>query len=193
MPMPVKFHETKIPGVLLMEASFFRDDRGFFSEVYSEAVWREAGFNDRFVQDNLSLSKKGTLRGMHYQLIPCGMGKLVRVIQGAIFDVGVDLRQGSPTFAGWAGFTLSGSSDHAVYFPPGFAHGFVALEEDTLVHYKCTSMHAPEAERSLSYRDPKIAIEWPMTPTVISKKDEAAPFFDAADMNFVYDPHHLFR
>ena len=145
MPMPVKIRTTDFPGVLLIETGCFFDDRGFFSETYSKAVWQDAGFREDLVQDNLSLSKKGTLRGMHYQLEPHGMGKLVRALTGAVFDVGIDLRDGSPTFGKWFGQELNAANKLALWFPAGFAHGFVALADDTLVHYKCNAMHAPES------------------------------------------------
>lgn len=184
MPMPVKITETEIPGVLVVETGCFSDERGFFSEVYSDAVWTEAGFHERFVQDNLSLSAKGTLRGMHYQLEPHGMGKLVRAITGSIFDVGVDLRKGSPTFGRWVGRTLSAENRLALWFPAGFAHGFLALEDDTLVYYKCNAHHNAEAERAVSYKDPQLGVEWPFEPTIISKKDAGAPPLEHAEHNF---------
>ncbi|HEO70526.1 MAG TPA: dTDP-4-dehydrorhamnose 3,5-epimerase, partial [Candidatus Hydrogenedentes bacterium] len=136
--------------------------------------------------DNLSLSAKGTLRGMHYQIEPHAMGKLVRAITGAVFDVAVDLRRGSPTFGKWVGRMLSEGNPAAMWVPPGFAHGFVALEDHTLVYYKCTRLYAPQAERSLSYADPEVGIEWPMQPTVISPKDAEAPLLREADYNFTY-------
>jgi len=187
MPMPVKFRETPIPGVLLVETGYFFDERGFFSEQYSETVWCEAGFTERFVQDNLSLSARGTLRGLHYQIEPHGMGKLVRAVTGSVFDVGVDLRQGSPTFGRWFGHVLNSENRLALWFPSGFAHGFVALEDSSLVYYKCTHIHTPEAERSLLYDDPDVGIEWPIGPTIISKKDAEAPRLADADYNFIYE------
>lgn len=186
MPMPVEMTPTEIPHVLEIKTGIFHDHRGFFSETYSQPVWENAGFNGNFLQDNLSCSKKGTLRGMHYQLDPHGMGKLVRVVQGAIFDVAVDLRSESPTLGNWVGKTLSAENGLALWVPNGFAHGFVALEDDTLVYYKCTGVHVPEAERSLSYKDPEVAIEWPLEPTIVSDKDENAPSLGDAEYNFVY-------
>jgi dTDP-4-dehydrorhamnose 3,5-epimerase len=186
MPMPVKITETEMPGVLLIEGKCAFDDRGFFSEAYSAAVWRNAGFGEQFIQDNVSLSRKGTLRGMHYQIEPYGIGKFVRVFSGAIFDVGVDLRKGSPTFGGCLGRTLRAEDAVGLYFPSGIAHGFLALEDNTIVFYKCTQMHVSEAERVLSYKDPRIGIKWPAEPALISPKDADAPFLDKADYNFVY-------
>lgn len=183
MPMPVDLTPTEIGGVLEVRTKRFHDERGFFSEAYSEKVWAESGFNEIFVQDCLSKSAKGVLRGMHYQLAPHGMGKLVRVISGAIFDVGVDLRRESSTFGQWVGRELSADNGLALYFPPAFAHGFVALTDDALVYYKCTAMHTPESERAIHFADPEIGIEWPMQPTIISQKDKDAPPLAQAEIN----------
>ena len=187
MPMPVEFAKTEMADVLEVKTGLFKDDRGFFTETYSLPVWKAAGFDEIFVQDNLSRSRKGTLRGMHYQLSTHGMGKLVRVVRGAVFDVAVDLRKGSPSFGKWVGRTLSGEDSTALWIPVGFAHGFVALEDDTFVWYKCTGAHAPEAERSLNYRDPEVAIEWLLEPTVISRKDAEAPPLADAEYDFIYE------
>lgn len=186
MPAPVTIAETEIDGVLEIRVGVFRDERGFFTETYSRPVWKAKGFCEEFRQDSMSLSTQGTLRGMHYQIDPHGMGKLVRVVSGSIFDVGVDLRVGSPTFGKWVGRVLSAENALSLYFPPSFAHGFVALEDNTIVYYKCTSVHTPEAERSLLYKDPRIGIEWPIEPTTISKKDAEAPLLEEAEYNFRY-------
>ncbi len=188
MPMPIRIRETEIEGVLEIATGVARDERGYFSEAYSTAVWTDAGFDEVFLQDNISLSAKGTLRGLHYQLEPHAMGKLVRVLRGSAFDVGVDLRKGSPTFGGWVGRTLTADDGVALYFPRSFAHGFVALEEETLVYYKCTALHAPEAERAIHFNDPAIGIEWPLEPVIVSEKDAAAPSLEAAEHNFLYTP-----
>lgn len=184
--MPVTFTQTEIDGVLEIRTPVYRDARGFFTEVYVEETWRNLGFTERFVQDNASHSHKGVLRGMHYQLAPHGMGKLVRVLQGAAFDVGVDLRVGSPTFGRWVGRELSAENGLALYFPAGFAHGFIALENDTIFTYKCTSQYAPDAERTLLYCDATVNIAWPLPPTHVSPKDAAAPGLDAAETNLPY-------
>jgi dTDP-4-dehydrorhamnose 3,5-epimerase len=184
--MPVKVTPTEIPDVLVVEAGLIRDDRGFFSETYSARMFEEAGLRLGFVQDNLSGSKKGTLRGLHYQLEPHGMGKLVRVIRGSIFDVAVDLRRGSPSFGKWVGRTLTAGSSAALWIPTGFAHGFVAMEDDSLVLYKCTAIHTPAAERAVNYRDPTIGIEWPIPPSIVSPKDAAAPLLADAEHNFEF-------
>jgi dTDP-4-dehydrorhamnose 3,5-epimerase len=186
MPMPVSFEDTEIEGVKLVKTGLFRDERGFFSESHSQKIWSDAGFDEVFVQDNLSSSSQGTLRGMHYQLHPHGMGKLVRCLHGSIFDVAVDLREGSPTYAKWVGFRLDAENGLSLWVPVGFAHSFLALEDESLVHYKCTSMHSVESERSLNYQDPTIGIEWPTAPSVVSQKDRDAPLLPEADLNFVY-------
>jgi len=184
MPMPVEITQTEIPDVLIVKTGVFKDDRGYFSESYSKRMWAEAGFEEDFVQDNLSCSKKGTLRGLHYQILPEGMGKLVRCVRGAIFDVAVDLRAASPTFGKWVGRELTGENHLSLWVPVGFAHGFVALEEDSIVHYKCSGHHAPDCERSLNYADPDVGIEWPLSPTIISQKDQDAPMLEQAEYNF---------
>lgn len=185
MSMPVEFRETEIPEVLEIETRQFGDERGFFTEAYSLPVWKEAGFDEVFVQDNLSQSRKGTLRGMHYQLAAHGMGKLVRAVTGSIFDVAVDLRKGSATFGKWAGRTLSAENGLSMWVPVGFAHGFIALEDDSLVLYKCTGSYAPQAERSLRYDDPTVSIDWPLEPTCVSPKDAEAPLLADAEYDFV--------
>jgi dTDP-4-dehydrorhamnose 3,5-epimerase len=186
MPMPVKITKTEIADVLVVETGSVKDDRGFFSETYSSKMFEAAGLRENFLQDNLSGSRRGTLRGLHYQIEPHAMGKLVRVIAGSIFDVAVDLRRGSPSFGKWVGRTLSEENRQSMWVPIGFAHGFLALEDATLVLYKCTEIHTPEAERAIHYADAKIGIEWPLAPTLVAPKDAAAPPLDAAEFNFEY-------
>ena len=182
--MPVEIEKTRMDGVFVVKTGIFHDTRGFFCESYSKKMYQEAGFREAFVQDNLSESSKGTLRGMHYQIYPDIMGKLVRCIRGAIFDVVVDLRKDSATFGQWMGQELSEANGLTLWVPPGLAHGFVALEDKTLVHYKCTSHHSPSCERTLSYKCPKIGIQWPIEPAIISGKDAAAPGLDEAEYRF---------
>ncbi len=188
MPMPISFRETEIDGILEVTATVHADNRGFFSEIYNQDVWQEAGFRETFVQDNLSLSGKGVLRGMHYQIEPDGMGKLVRTLNGSVYDVAVDLRRGSPTFGKWLGRELSAANGLALWIPSGFAHGFVSLEDNSLVYYKCTQTHRPEAERTLAFNDPEVGILWPIAPTVVSRKDREAPVLRDAEFNFPYRP-----
>jgi len=186
MPMPIEIQETELPGILEVRPKVFSDIRGFFTETYNQDIWAGKGFAEAFVQDNLSLSCKGTLRGMHYQNHPHPMGKLVRAIRGAVYDVAVDLRANSPTFGKWIGRELTGENHMWLWVPVGFAHGFVALEDDTLVYYKCTGTHSPETERALNFADPEVGIQWPLTPTVVTDKDANAPGLADADFNFTY-------
>jgi dTDP-4-dehydrorhamnose 3,5-epimerase len=188
VPAPVDFIPTELDGVYLVKGVFFRDQRGFFAETWSEPVWAAKGFHEKFQQDNLSLSARGVLRGMHYQIHPAAMGKLVRCLRGSIFDVAVDLRKGSPSFGKWIGKELSEDNGLALWVPAGFAHGFLALSDHALVHYKCTGFHAPEHERTLAYNCPKVGIAWPFTPTIVSDKDQEAPGLDHAEHNFTFAP-----
>lgn len=185
--MPVKVVPTVIDGVVVVESPVFGDERGYFTEVFVESKFAEAGLPTTFVQDNLSKSSKGTLRGMHYQIEPNAQGKLVYALAGAVFDVAVDLRKGSPTFGKWVSQELRGGSGVALWIPAGFAHGFIALEDDSLLFYKCTGPWDRHAERSLAYNDPTVGIEWPIEPTTISPKDSQAPALDQAEYNFRYD------
>ena len=188
MTDPVVFIPTdEIPDVSIVETRIFPDDRGFFTEAYSYRNWSETGFNFQFVQDNLSMSSKGTLRGLHYQVKPFEMGKLIRVLSGSIFDVAVDIRRGSPTFGKWVGRVLSAENKLAMWVPPGFAHGFLALEDDSLILYKCTEHYVHDAERVIMYKDPKIGVVWPSEATNLSERDLAAPLLDEAEYNFSYE------
>jgi dTDP-4-dehydrorhamnose 3,5-epimerase len=188
MPMPLKITPLEIPDVLVIETGLIRDDRGFFAETYSAKVLEAHGFQATFLQDNLSSSRRGVLRGLHYQLEPRGMGKLVRALSGAAFDVAVDVRRGSPSFGKWVARTLTLENREALWIPPGFAHGFLALEESTVLLYKCTTTHAPEAERAINYADPAIGIEWPAPVTLVAPKDLAAPPLARGEYNFEYRP-----
>lgn len=152
----------------------FSDDRGFFLETYNSARFKDAGLPEHFVQDNHSRSKKGVLRGLHYQE-PNPQGKLVRCTRGAIFDVAVDIRVGSPTFAKWFGVELTGENQRMLWVPAGYAHGFCALLDGTDVLYKCTSLYHPPSEHSIIWNDPQIGIEWPVSSPIVSAKDGEAP------------------
>ena len=184
--MAATISPTEIPDVLEVVAPVFGDERGFFTEVYNASDWGEDLPQLTFAQDNVSSSAKGTLRGLHYQLEPHAQGKLVRVLQGAVFDVAVDIRDGSPTYGKWVGRTLTQMNGVAMYVPPGFAHGFYALEDKTVVLYKCTATYAPKAERGIRFDDPAIGIEWPGPAINLSEKDTNAPTLAGADTNFVY-------
>ncbi|MEM7361255.1 MAG: dTDP-4-dehydrorhamnose 3,5-epimerase [Pseudomonadota bacterium] len=167
----MKVEKTKLEGVLLVTPQVFGDDRGFFMETYNLEKALEQGLPGNFVQDNHSKSAHGVLRGLHYQS-PQWQGKLVRTVQGEIFDVAVDIRDGSPTFGEWVGFFLNDENKQQLYVPEGFAHGFCVTSETAEVVYKCTSLYAPDQEGSLLWNDPDIGIEWPIEQPVLSAKDE---------------------
>ncbi len=176
----VNIQPTRIPDVLLIEPSVHGDHRGFFMETYHQQKLADAGLDVRFVQDNLSRSQRGILRGLHYQ-IQHPQGKFVSVMRGEIFDVAVDLRRSSPTFGQWVGETLSDANHLTLYVPEGFAHGFCVLSEVADVLYKCTDFYAPEHERTIYWNDPDVGVEWPLDgPPVLSEKDKSGtPFANA--------------
>lgn len=183
---------TAIDDVLVVEPEVFADDRGWFCETYNQprydAAWRTIGLKPPrpFVQDNHSCSRAGVLRGLHYQLPPHAQGKLVRVVRGAAFDVAVDVRRGSPTFGRWVGVELTAANRRQAWIPEGFAHGFVALEDDTHFLYKTTDVYARECERSVRWDDPRIGIAWPLPDGVgrplLAPKDAAAPLLADAEV-----------
>lgn len=162
-----------LDGLLILEPKVFGDARGFFMETWNQRRYREAGIPDGFVQDNLSLSRQGILRGLHFQN-PTPQGKLVSVLQGEVFDVAVDIRRQSPTFGRWHATRLSGENKRQFYIPPGFAHGFVVVSETAMFHYKCTSFYAPEHELAIRWDDPDLAIDWPVATPILSDKDSRA-------------------
>jgi len=170
----LEIRETQLPGVLLLTPKVFRDERGFFLESYNEAAFADAGLDARFVQDNHSRSAKGVLRGLHYQLRH-PQGKLVRVVRGKIFDVAVDIRRGSPTFGKWAAVMLDDSEMSALWIPPGFAHGFLALSDEVDVTYKCTDFYTPSDERGVLWNDPLLGISWPVKNPIVNAKDLSYP------------------
>ncbi|MBD3619184.1 MAG: dTDP-4-dehydrorhamnose 3,5-epimerase [Chromatiales bacterium] len=165
--------ETKLPGVLLVEPAVFGDDRGFFMETYQAERYAEAGIPGPFVQDNLSFSQRGVLRGLHFQQ-PNAQGKLVYVLQGEVFDVAVDIRVGSPTFGQWVGYMLSAENKRQLWVPEGFAHGFCVTSDTALFAYKCTGYYAPDCEHSLLWNDAAIGIDWPVGSPSLSSKDGKA-------------------
>jgi dTDP-4-dehydrorhamnose 3,5-epimerase len=170
----MKVIETEIPGVLVLEPKVFGDERGFFMETYRTNGYAELGIPGPFVQDNLSYSRRGVLRGLHVQH-PHAQGKLVQVMDGEVFDVAVDIRRGSPTFGRWVGATLSGENRRQLWIPPGFAHGFLVTADSALFIYKNTDYYSPETELSLRWDDPDIGIDWPLEGTPeLSAKDLAA-------------------
>ncbi|MFT5356817.1 MAG: dTDP-4-dehydrorhamnose 3,5-epimerase [Polyangiales bacterium] len=162
-----------LPGVLLITPKVFGDARGYFVETFANERYAEAGINIPFVQDNLSRSPQGVLRGLHLQN-PHGQGKLVQVVEGSVFDVAVDVRVGSPHFGKWVGAELSAENHCQLWVPPGFAHGFVVTSEHALFSYKCTDTYHPECELSVLWNDPAIGIDWPVESPVLSDKDASA-------------------
>ncbi|MDA3462110.1 dTDP-4-dehydrorhamnose 3,5-epimerase [Acinetobacter nosocomialis] len=182
--------ETKIQGLLILEPKVFGDDRGWFMESFNQKAFEEAlderGLDiPQFVQDNHSLSQKGVLRGLHYQLNPYAQGKLVRVVQGKAWDVAVDIRKSSPTFGQWVGIELTGENHKQFWIPAGFAHGFVALEDNTQFLYKTTNYYNKESEGAIVWNDPSIAIDWPINnigQVLVSDKDKVASKLEDAKL-----------
>lgn len=166
----MKVTPTDLPEVLLIEPDVFGDARGFFLETWNQKRYRELGLTANFVQDNLSLSRRGILRGLHYQW-PHPQGKLVQVLVGTVFDVAVDIRRDSPTFGRWVGVELSAENHFQLYIPEGFAHGFCVLSDEALFAYKCTEFYYPNAEHSVLWSDPELDIAWPVIDPLLSDKD----------------------
>ena len=174
----MKFVPTDLPDVIRIEPTVHGDERGFFMETWHTRRFHEAGIDGEFVQDNVSQSSKGTLRGLHYQ-IEHSQGKLVRVVQGEVFDLAVDLRKSSPHYGQWVGEVLSAENKHQLWVPPGYGHGFLVLSDTAEFEYKCTEYYAPEFERAIRWDDPDLGIEWPLLDgkqPVLSSKDAGAPF-----------------
>ena len=163
--------ETKLKGVVVLKPKVFEDARGYFFESYNTNLFKQAGLDLNFVQDNQSLSQKGVLRGLHFQNNPWAQGKLVRVITGAVFDVAVDIRKSSPTYGQWFGVELNAKNKWMMYIPEGFAHGFLTLEDNTIFSYKCTNFYNKESEGSLLWNDPDIGIQWDIEHPLLSDKD----------------------
>ncbi len=172
---------TNIPEVKILEPKLFEDERGFFYESFNKKEFMNAlGLNKEFVQDNHSKSRKGVLRGLHYQIAPMAQGKLVRVIQGEVFDVSIDLRHSSPTFGQWVSVVLSSKNKRQLWIPEGFAHGFYVLSDHAECVYKTTEYYSPEHERSIAWNDAELGIPWPInTVPIVSTKDASAPLFSS--------------
>lgn len=183
--MPFSFAPQSIPEVQVIEAKAFGDDRGFFAETYKASDFIAHGI-PAFVQDNLSRSQRGVLRGLHYQLDPAAQGKLVAVISGEIFDVAVDIRKGSPTYGKWVGAVLSEHNHRLLWVPPGFAHGFCVVSDVADVVYKVTAEYSPAHDRGIRWNDPDIGVVWPVEAPLLSPKDAAALSLEQADNNFTY-------
>ncbi|MBN1466313.1 dTDP-4-dehydrorhamnose 3,5-epimerase [candidate division KSB1 bacterium] len=184
----MKFIPTEIPELILIEPKVLGDSRGYFMETYREPLFQANGIKEKFVQDNMSRSVRGTLRGLHYQLDPHAQGKLVRVLRGAVYDVAVDIRRGSPAFGKWIGVELSEENKLSLWIPAGFAHGFYVLSDIAEFTYKCTAIYTPHAERGIVWNDPDINIKWPIVgdDVVLSEKDKSNPLLQDADYNFIY-------
>jgi dTDP-4-dehydrorhamnose 3,5-epimerase len=183
------FHVTDIPGLLVYEPKVFEDSRGHFFESYNENTFRSAGIDLRFVQDNQSSSSYGVIRGLHYQLPPYAQVKLVRVLQGAILDVAVDIRKGSPTFGKWFSVELSAENKKQLFIPAGFAHGFSVLSDKANVLYKCNAFYNKESDAGISYNDPALNIDWkiPAAQAIISDKDQQLPSLADCRNSFVFE------
>lgn len=178
--MPFEFIPTKIPDVIIVTPKVFGDARGYFSETFHKKAFSEAGINTSFIQDNHSYSQKRVLRGLHWQAQPHTQGKLVYAVGGTIWDVAVDIREGSETFGQWVGVELSGDNNKMLWIPEGFAHGFVVLSDEAHLFYKCTNFYVPQSERVCIWNDTDLAIEWPIDfDPIISEKDSTAPLFSS--------------
>ncbi len=170
----MKVTETKLSGVLILEPKVFQDDRGYFLETWNKVRYEEAGVPGNFVQDNISFSQKGILRGLHFQY-PQSQGKLIQVLSGEVIDVVVDIRVGSPTYGKWIGEVISESNHRQMYIPPGFAHGYCVTSKTAHFSYKCTDFYNPTTEHGIIWNDPDIGIEWPVEQPVLSPKDMRYP------------------
>jgi dTDP-4-dehydrorhamnose 3,5-epimerase len=180
--MPFTFKPLIIPDVILVEPKAFPDDRGFFFESFKASDFEKASLPTHFVQDNFSFSKKGVIRGLHYQKTPKAQGKLVSVLKGCVWDIAVDIRRESPTFLKWVAMELNDQNHVMLYIPPGFAHGFISLTEDVHLLYKCTNEYDPKADAGIRWNDPDIAIPWPVVNPIVSPKDAVLPFLQQAEM-----------
>lgn len=185
----MKIIETFIPGLLIIEPRVFADERGYFFEIYEAGRYLDNGIPNVFTQDNESKSKRGVIRGLHYQLSPYSQAKLVRAVAGRIYDVAVDLRMGSPTFGRWFGLELNDDVKRQLFIPRGFAHGFSVLSETAVFAYKCDNPYNRQAERTVNLNDPGLGIDWKLDglDPVISEKDRFAPAFKEAEMNFYFE------
>lgn len=180
----MKVKETELEGVVIIEPKVYEDERGYFFESFSEKWFRENAADTRFVQDNESLSRKGVIRGLHYQLPPHAQAKLVSVAEGAVLDVAVDIRRGSPAFGKYVAVELNDRNRLRLFIPRGFAHGFVALSERVKLQYKCDNYYAPQSERTLRFDDPQIGIAWGVEKSreILSEKDLKSPLLVEAEV-----------
>lgn len=169
--------KTSIPDVLILKPKVFEDDRGYFFESYNKEKFLQHGLDKNFVQDNESKSVKNVVRGLHFQSPPFAQGKLVRVMKGAVLDVAVDLRRNSPTYGQWTSVELTEDNKWMYWVPPGFAHGFATLEDDTVFFYKCTNVYNKASEGSIRWNDPDLGVDWKLENPILSEKDQKAPLF----------------
>lgn len=184
--MPFQFTSLEIPDVILIETRRYGDDRGFFMETFRQAEFAANGISGPFVQDNCSHSAQGVMRGLHYQIPPYAQGKLLVAVQGEIFDVAVDIRQGSPTYGQWVGAVLSARNGRMLYIPPGFAHGFCVLSESATLTYKVTDVYMSEYEQGIMWNDPIIGINWPVLDPILSARDKQLPSLAEVANPFVW-------
>ena len=182
--MAFQFTQLAIPEVILIEPQVFGDERGYFMETYKLSEFQKNGINKSFVQTNHSKSKKGVLRGLHYQLNPKAQGKLMRVIRGELFDVAVDIRKDSPTYGKWVGEMLTSENKKTLYIPEGFAHGFCVISETAEILYSCTEEYSPELENGIMWNDPQINVQWPIDDPLVSQRDKNLTSLEGAKNNF---------
>jgi dTDP-4-dehydrorhamnose 3,5-epimerase len=180
----MKITELKIKGILIIELDVFKDSRGYFAETFSLKRYNDLGINLNFVQDNISVSRKGTLRGLHYQVPPKAQAKLCHVLKGRVIDVAVDLRFGSPTFGQYLALELSEENHTQIFIPAGFAHGFAVLSDEAVFQYKCSEFYSKEYERAIRFDDPDLKIDWGIENPIVSDKDREAKFFKEIEMDF---------
>lgn len=184
--MGFEFQRTDLPDVIIVSPRIFEDERGYFFENYRQSGFQSLGITDNFIQTNISSSRRGVVRGMHYQERPSAQAKLVSVTSGVIFDVVVDIRKGSPDFGKWVGVTLSSENRKSLFVPEGFAHGFCAISDCADVLYSCTAEYDPTREAGFKWNDPEVGIEWPIDIETVSEKDDALPLLENIDSGFEY-------
>ena len=182
--MPFSFRPLDIPDVILVEPKSFEDSRGYFLENFHEKIFQDNKITSKFLQDNISFSKKNILRGLHFQLNPKAQAKLVSVINGEIFDVAVDIRKNSSTYGKWVGATLSSTNHKSLFIPEGFAHGFCVLSDEAYVMYKTSEFYSPELEKGIAWNDPSIGISWPVNEPILSEKDLNLSLLSNVENNF---------
>lgn len=182
----MKIIETKLKGLLMIKPDVFEDSRGYFSETFNLNRYKDAGIEADFVQDNISVSKKGTLRGLHYQVPPKSQAKLCHVLKGKVLDIAVDIRHGSATFGKYFAVELSDSNHTQIFIPAGFAHGFAVLSDEVIFHYKCSEFYSKEHERAVRYDDPDLKINWGISNPIVSDKDRNAKYLKDIGVDFKY-------